>query len=114
MQTAATGATEFCIVAAVRGPDEKLMTQMREAVAAIREAVDINVAASLGILTREQAGLCATWASTATTTTSKRLAPTSRRSSPPTLAGTLGHPADDRGVRPGGLLRRHRGHGRES
>ena len=27
----------------------KLMTQMREAVAAIREAVDINVAASLGI-----------------------------------------------------------------
>lgn len=55
VQTAATGATEFCIVAAVRGPDEKLMTQMREAVAAIREAVDINVAASLGILTREQA-----------------------------------------------------------
>ena len=54
IQTAATGATEFCIVAAVRGPDEKLMTQMREAVAAIQEAVDINVAASLGILTREQ------------------------------------------------------------
>ncbi len=54
VQTAATGATEFCIVAAVRGPDEKLMTQMREACAAIREAVDINVAASLGILTREQ------------------------------------------------------------
>ncbi len=54
VQTAATGATEFCIVAAVRGPDEKLMAQMREAVAAIRDAVDINVAASLGILTREQ------------------------------------------------------------
>lgn len=53
-QTAATGATEFCIVAAVRGPDERLMTQMRDAVAAIREAVDINVAASLGILTPEQ------------------------------------------------------------
>jgi biotin synthase len=53
-QTAATGATEFCIVAAVRGPDEKLMTQMREAVKAIQEAVDINVAASLGILTQEQ------------------------------------------------------------
>lgn len=53
-QTAATGATEFCIVAAVRGPDEKLMAQMREAVAAIHEAVDINVAASLGILTQEQ------------------------------------------------------------
>ncbi len=54
VQTAATGATEFCIVAAVRGPDEKLMAQMREACTAIREAVDINVAASLGILTREQ------------------------------------------------------------
>ncbi len=54
VQTAATGATEFCIVAAVRGPDAKLMAQMREAVIAIRAAVDINVAASLGILTREQ------------------------------------------------------------
>lgn len=53
-QTAATGATEFCIVAAVRGPDERLMKQMREAVEAIRAAVDINVAASLGILTAEQ------------------------------------------------------------
>ncbi len=52
--TAATGASEFCIVAAVRGPDEKLMTQLREGVAAIKEAVDINVAASLGILTKEQ------------------------------------------------------------
>ena len=53
-QAAATGATEFCIVAAVRGPDERLMAQMREGVAAIREAVDINVAASLGMLSQEQ------------------------------------------------------------
>ena len=53
-QTAATGATEFCIVAAVRGPDERLMAQMREGVAAIKEAVDIQVAASLGMLTQEQ------------------------------------------------------------
>ncbi|MCU0294882.1 MAG: biotin synthase BioB [Candidatus Nanopelagicales bacterium] len=53
-QTAATGASEFCIVAAVRGPDERLMRQMADAVAAIKAAVDINVAASLGILTREQ------------------------------------------------------------
>ncbi len=53
-ETAATGASEFCIVAAVKGPDEKLMTQLREGVAAIHEAVDINVAASLGILTAEQ------------------------------------------------------------
>src|SRR3954453_21404155 len=53
-QTAATGATEFCIVAAVRGPDARLMAQMREGVAAIKAAVDIEVAASLGMLTPEQ------------------------------------------------------------
>src|SRR3954468_15830169 len=53
-QTAATGATEFCIVAAVRGPDQRLMDQMREGVKAIKEAVDIQVAASLGMLTRAQ------------------------------------------------------------
>ena len=53
-QTAATGATEFCIVAAVRGPDERLMAQMRDGVAAIKAAVDINVAASLGMLTQDQ------------------------------------------------------------
>jgi biotin synthase len=53
-QTAETGASEFCIVAAVRGPDERLMEQMREGVAAIRAAVDINVAASLGMLSQEQ------------------------------------------------------------
>jgi biotin synthase len=53
-ETAATGATEFCIVAAVRGPDEKLMAQIREGVAAIREAVDINVACSLGMLSQDQ------------------------------------------------------------
>src|SRR5579859_5801787 len=53
-ETAATGATEFCIVAAVRGPDDRLMAQVREGVAAIKAAVDINVAASLGMLTQDQ------------------------------------------------------------
>jgi biotin synthase len=52
--TAATGATEFCIVAAVRGPDARLMAQVREGVAAIRAAVDINIACSLGMLTQAQ------------------------------------------------------------
>jgi biotin synthase len=55
-QTAATGATEFCLVAAVRGPDERLMAQVREAVAAIQAEVEINIACSLGILDAEQAG----------------------------------------------------------
>jgi biotin synthase len=53
-QTAQTGATEFCIVAAVRGPDERLMAQVREGIAAINAAVDINIACSLGLLTQEQ------------------------------------------------------------
>src|SRR3954471_1529877 len=53
-QTAETGATEFCIVAAVRGPDARLMKQLREGVAAIRAEVDIQIAASLGMLTQEQ------------------------------------------------------------
>ncbi|WP_061297181.1 biotin synthase BioB [Herbidospora cretacea] len=54
VETAATGATEFCIVAAVRGPDKRLMDQVREGVKAIKEAVDINVACSLGMLTQAQ------------------------------------------------------------
>ena len=53
-ETAATGATEFCIVAAVRGPDERLMDQMRRAVPVIRAEAGINVAASLGMLSRAQ------------------------------------------------------------
>ncbi|WP_296138125.1 biotin synthase BioB [uncultured Corynebacterium sp.] len=53
-QTAKTGATEFCIVAAVKGPDERLMSQLEEAIAAIKAEVDIEVAASIGILTKEQ------------------------------------------------------------
>jgi biotin synthase len=53
--TAATGATEFCIVAAVRGPDQRLMSQVATAVRAITEEVGIHVACSLGILTPAQA-----------------------------------------------------------
>ncbi len=53
-QTAATGATEFCIVAAVRGPDQRLLAQVLDGVAAIHAAVEINVAVSLGILDADQ------------------------------------------------------------
>jgi biotin synthase len=55
-QTAASGATEFCIVAAVRGPDARLMSQVADAVRAINAAVDIHISCSLGILTPAQAG----------------------------------------------------------
>jgi len=53
-QTAKTGATEFCIVAAVRGPDERLMAQVAAGIEAIRNEVDIQIACSLGMLTEEQ------------------------------------------------------------
>jgi biotin synthase len=53
-QTAATGASEFCIVAAVRGPDERLLSQVRDGIEAIRAEVDINIACSLGMLTQQQ------------------------------------------------------------
>jgi biotin synthase len=53
-QTAKTGATEFCIVAAVRGPDERLLAQVAAGIEAIRGAVDIQIACSLGMLTAEQ------------------------------------------------------------
>ena len=53
-QTAKTGATEFCIVAAVRGPTPRLMAQVAAGIAAIRDEVEINIACSLGMLTPEQ------------------------------------------------------------
>jgi biotin synthase len=53
-QTAKTGATEFCIVAAVRGPNERLMAQVAAGIAAIKDELDINIACSLGMLTPEQ------------------------------------------------------------
>ncbi len=54
-QTEKMGASEFCIVAAVKGPDDRLLDQVEDAIAAIHREVDINISASLGILTREQA-----------------------------------------------------------
>ena len=53
-QTAKTGATEFCIVAAVRGPDERLLAQVAAGIEAIRNEVDIQIACSLGMLTQDQ------------------------------------------------------------
>jgi biotin synthase len=54
-ETRDTGATEFCIVAAVRGPDARLLSQVRAGIKAIREdGNDIQIACSLGMLTQEQ------------------------------------------------------------
>src|SRR5487761_430620 len=54
-RTRALGGTEFCIVVAVRGPDERMLRSVIEAARAIRAEVDIEVAASLGILKEGQA-----------------------------------------------------------
>jgi len=54
-ETAATGATEFCIVLAVRGPDERTMRRLEELVPAVRDATGLQVAVSAGILTPDQA-----------------------------------------------------------
>ena len=54
-ETKALGASEFCIVLAVRGPDLRIMDQLLRAVPAVREATGLNVAVSAGILTPGQA-----------------------------------------------------------
>ncbi|MCE7007424.1 biotin synthase BioB [Kibdelosporangium philippinense] len=54
-QTRDAGATEFCVVAAVRGPDKRLLSQVRDGIKAIRDdGNDIQIACSLGMLTQEQ------------------------------------------------------------
>ena len=54
-QTAELGASEFCIVAAVRGPDDRLIERVLEATDIVHAETGLNVAASLGILDRDQA-----------------------------------------------------------
>jgi biotin synthase len=54
-ETAQLGASEFCIVVAMRGPDQRMIDQVIEATALVNREVGINVAASLGILTKTQA-----------------------------------------------------------
>src|SRR5438445_2586175 len=54
-ETARLGASEFCIVLAVRGPDERIIEQVLAVVPQVRERTGLNVACSLGILTPGQA-----------------------------------------------------------
>src|SRR5712692_2121289 len=53
--TRAAGATQFCIVVAVRGPEERLLRKVLDAVEAVQREVGLEVACSLGLLTAEQA-----------------------------------------------------------
>jgi biotin synthase len=54
-ETAALGASEFCIVLAVRGPDERTMQRILDLVPLVQSETGLNVAVSAGILTGEQA-----------------------------------------------------------
>jgi biotin synthase len=54
--TLETGATEFCIIYAVRGPDRRLMDHVLECTKLVNDNVPgLDVAASIGLLTEEQA-----------------------------------------------------------
>jgi biotin synthase len=54
-ETARLGASEFCMVLAVRGPDERTMQRLLELVPIVRDRVGLNVAVSAGILDDDQA-----------------------------------------------------------
>ena len=54
-ETAALGASEFCIVLAIRGPDDRIMARIVDLVPQIEASTGLNVAVSAGILTRGQA-----------------------------------------------------------
>ena len=49
------GASEFCIVLAVKGPDERTMDRILELVPIVRDETGLNVAVSAGILSKDQA-----------------------------------------------------------
>ena len=54
-ETAALGASEFCIVLAIRGPDERTIGRILELVPLVRDETGLNVAVSAGVLTPDQA-----------------------------------------------------------
>ena len=51
----ASGATEFCLVLAIKGPDDKAMAHILAATEAIHAETDLEVAVSAGLLRRDQA-----------------------------------------------------------
>ena len=54
-ETSAVGASEFCLVYAVRGPDEWLMAHLEEVVPLVGRETGLQVAVSAGILDDDQA-----------------------------------------------------------
>ena len=88
------GASEFCIVLAVRGPDEKTMQRLEELVPLVQDGdrpERRGVAPASSPTSRPPASPRS--APTATTTTSRRRSPSSRASSPPTPGRSAPRPA---------------------
>ncbi|HEX6422702.1 MAG TPA: biotin synthase BioB [Acidimicrobiales bacterium] len=54
-ETVEAGASEFCLVYAVRGPDERLMAHLEEMVPLVGRETGVNVAVSAGMLDPSQA-----------------------------------------------------------
>ena len=54
-ETAELGASEFCIVLAIKGPDERTLSRILELVPLVREETGLSVAVSAGILSPDQA-----------------------------------------------------------
>jgi len=54
-ETAELGASEFCLVLAIRGPDQRIMDRLVELTGLVAAETVLNVAVSAGILTRDQA-----------------------------------------------------------
>ncbi|MCL5947873.1 MAG: biotin synthase BioB [Actinobacteria bacterium] len=53
--TASLGASKFCLVLAVKGPDPRTLARILEAVAMVREETGLQVAVSAGLLDDDQA-----------------------------------------------------------
>ncbi len=54
-ETLETGATEFCIVLAIRGPDEKTLNKLTDIIPRLASETGLNISVSAGILTEDQA-----------------------------------------------------------
>ena len=54
-ETADLGGSEFCIVLAVRGPDERILNRILELVPLVKRETGLNVNVSAGILSADQA-----------------------------------------------------------
>ncbi len=54
-EAAGSGATEFCVVYAVRGPDERLMERLESLAGVVKAETGCNLAVSAGVLSLDQA-----------------------------------------------------------